>query len=111
MSLPITAWVSIAHRVSGAFLIAGTALLLWLLDCSLSSPEGFRAAGEMLDGTLARLLLWAVLSALAYHALAGVKHLIMDAGIGETMEGGTRGARIVIGATVVAVVLIGALIW
>lgn len=111
MSLPVTAWVSIAHRVSGAFLIAGAAVLLWLLDRSLSSPEGFVAVRELLGGGAARLVLWVVLSALAYHALAGVKHLVMDAGIGETMEGGTRGAWIVIGATVVAVLLIGVWIW
>lgn len=111
MRLPITAWVSIAHRLSGAFLLAGVALLLWLLDQSLSSAEGFAAAGEMLGGPLPSLALWAVLSALAYHSLAGVKHLIMDAGYGESMEGGVRGAQLVLAGTAIAAILLGVWIW
>ena len=43
-------------------------------------------------------LLWAIASVLTYHALAGIKHLIMDAGVGETMRGGVIGARIVFAA-------------
>lgn len=111
MRWPITAMVSIAHRMSGLFLIAGVGLLICWLEQSLSSPEGFAEAGELLSGGLAKLVLWVVVSALAYHTFAGVKHLIMDMGCGETMEGGVLGARIVIGATVLAVVLAGLWIW
>ena len=32
--------------------------------------------------------MWGIASALTYHALAGVKHLVMDTGVGETMRGG-----------------------
>ncbi len=48
---------------------------------------------------------------LAYHIIAGVRHLLMDAGIGESLEGGRMGsyAAIVLGA-VVAVIL-GVWIW
>ena len=111
MSWPVTAIVSIAHRLSGLFLIVGMALLIWLLDLSLSSPEGFAEAGAILDGGLAKFALWAVASALAYHSFAGIKHLIMDMGIGETMEGGVLGARLVMAATVLAILLLGAWIW
>ncbi len=36
------------HRASGALLIAGVAVLLWLLDQSLASPEGFEQARQAL---------------------------------------------------------------
>ena len=111
MQLPITAWVSIAHRVSGAALIFGVGLLLWMLDVSLASKEGFDCVREMLDGVLAKIVLWLVLVALAYHTFAGIKHLVMDAGIGETMAGGVLGAKIVIVATAVSAVLLGGWIW
>jgi succinate dehydrogenase / fumarate reductase cytochrome b subunit len=111
MRLPITAWVSIAHRASGAFLIVGVGLLLWMLDVSLASAEGFACIQGWLSGTLAKLVVWLVLSALAYHTFAGIKHLVMDVGIGETMAGGILGARIVIVVTLVSVVLLGAWIW
>jgi succinate dehydrogenase / fumarate reductase cytochrome b subunit len=111
MRLPITAWVSITHRVTGVALFVGMAVLLWLLDASLASPEGFAAAEEALDGVLAKLILWGVLAALIYHSLAGVKHIVMDFGIGETMEGGVTGARIVIALSVVLILIAGVWIW
>ena len=111
MRLPVTAWVSIAHRASGVFLFAGMAVLIWALDASLASPESFDSLQECLSSPLAKLVIWAVVAGLIYHALAGVKHLIADLGIGETMEGGILGARIVIALSVVLILLAGVWIW
>ncbi|MCB1696649.1 MAG: succinate dehydrogenase, cytochrome b556 subunit [Halioglobus sp.] len=111
MRLPITAWTSIAHRASGVFLFAGMAVLLWVLDASLASPESFAELQDCLASPLPRLVLWAVVAGLIYHSVAGIKHLVMDAGIGESMEGGTRGARIVIGVSAVLILLAGVWIW
>jgi succinate dehydrogenase / fumarate reductase, cytochrome b subunit len=111
MRLPITAWASITHRATGVFIFVGMALLIWGLDASLSGPEGFDAVRECLASPLAKLALWAVLAGLIYHSVAGVKHLIMDMGIGETMEGGTLGARLVFAVSAVLIVLAGVWIW
>ena len=109
--MPITAWASITHRATGVFLFAGIALLLWALDESLSSAEGFASMQESLDNPLLKLVMWAVMSGLIYHSLAGIKHLIMDMGIGETMEGGILGVRIVVGLSAVLILLAGIWIW
>lgn len=111
MRLPITAWVSIAHRASGVFLFAGMAVLIWALDASLAGPESFASLQECLSSPLMKLVLWAVVAGLIYHSLAGVKHLIADFGIGETMEGGVLGARVVIASSVVLILLAGVWIW
>ncbi|MGB1142287.1 MAG: succinate dehydrogenase, cytochrome b556 subunit [Halioglobus sp.] len=111
MRLPITAWASISHRASGVFLFVGMAVLLWAFDASLSSPEGFASVGEALSSPLAKLVIWAIVAGLIYHSLAGIKHLVMDFGIGETMEGGEMGAKIVIGLSVVLTLAAGAWIW
>jgi len=111
MRLPITAWASIAHRASGVFLFAGMAVLIWALDASLASQDSFVELQSCLASPLAKLVIWAVVAGLIYHSLAGIKHLIMDLGIGETMEGGTRGARIVIGLSAVLILLAGVWIW
>ncbi len=55
--------------------------------------------------------MWGIASALTYHALAGVKHLVMDAGIGETMRGGVLGARLVFVAALIAAISWGVAIW
>ena len=111
MRLPITAWASITHRATGVFLFGGIAVLLWALEASLASPESFASLQESLANPLFKLVLWAVVSGLIYHTLAGVKHLIMDFGYGETMEGGVLGARIVIALSVVLILLAGVWIW
>lgn len=111
MRLPITAWASITHRATGVFLFAGMAVLLWALDESLASPESFASLQECLTSPFVKLVIWAVVSGLIYHSLAGIKHLIMDMGIGETMEGGIRGVRIVVALSVVLILLAGIWIW
>ena len=111
MRLPITAWASIVHRASGVFIFAGMAVLLWMLDDSLSSPDGFANVVEYLTNPFMKLILWSILAGLIYHTVAGIKHLIMDFGIGETMEGGILGARIVIAVSAVLMLLAGVWIW
>ena len=111
MRLPITAWASITHRASGVFLFAAVGVLIWMLDASLRGPDSFEALTGILTSPLAKLVIWAVLAGLIYHSLAGIKHLIMDFGVGETMEGGVRGARIVIALSVVFTLLAGVWIW
>jgi len=111
ISFPITAIASILHRASGVFIFAAAGVLLWVLDVSLSSPEGYAALADCLAGPLAKLAMWVIAVGFIYHACAGVKHLIMDMGIGETMEGGVLGARLVFVATAVLSVLMGVWIW
>ena len=58
-----------------------------------------------------KLVIWALMSGLNYHSLAGVKHLVMDFGIGETMAGGILGVRIVVALSAVLILLAGIWIW
>ncbi|WP_177418405.1 succinate dehydrogenase, cytochrome b556 subunit [Pseudomonas sp. LS-2] len=111
IKLPVTAYTSILHRISGVILFVGIAIMLYALDKSLSSEEGFAAVKAGLTSPLAKLVIWGLLSALLYHLVAGIRHLIMDAGIGETLEGGKLGSKIVIAVSVVVIVLAGVWIW
>ena len=46
-----------------------------------------------------------------YHTVAGIKHLVADFGVGETMEGGVLGARIVFVVSAILIALGGLWIW
>jgi len=105
VKLPVTAFVSILHRVSGVVLLAGVIVLLWMLDASLASQESFDQLKECLMNPLTQFIVWGVVAALAYHMVMGLRHLIMDMGIGESLEGGVLGAKI---AIFLAVLLIAA---
>lgn len=109
--LPITAYASILHRISGVIMVVASFMLLWALEQSLASPEGFASLGKLLSHPLAKFVVWGIVTALIYHSLAGVKHLIMDFGVGETMEGGILGARLVFVLTAVSAVLVGVALW
>lgn len=75
-AFPITAIVSILHRLSGIFLFLAIPIFLSMLQSTLY----YLQAPYSLCG---RLIIWLVLSALVYHLCAGVRHLCMDVGWGE----------------------------
>lgn len=108
---PLPAITSILHRVSGVIVFVGVAFLLYGLQLSLSGEEGFNAVRAIMQGFLAKLIVWGLLAALLYHLVAGIKHLIMDLGIGETLEGGRMGAKIVLAVSVVLILLAGVWVW
>lgn len=111
IKLPITAYASILHRISGVFLFVAIGVMIYALDLSLSSAEGFASIAVMLDSLPAKMVVWAVLAGLIYHSVAGVKHLIMDMGYGETYEGGVLGSRITFLVSAVMIALAGLWIW
>ena len=111
IKLPITAITSILHRISGIILFVGVAIMLYALAKSLGSEEGFNDVKAYLTSPLVKLVIWALLSALLYHLVAGLRHLLMDSGVGETLEGGKLGSKIVIAISVVLIVLAGVWIW
>ncbi len=111
IKLPLAAITSITHRISGVIMFVGIGILLWMLELSLSGEAGFNRLQKLLTSPLATFVVWGVLSALAYHLIAGVKHLLMDAGIGETKEGAPRGATIVIVVSLLTILALGVWLW
>jgi succinate dehydrogenase / fumarate reductase cytochrome b subunit len=110
-SFPLPALASITHRITGVVLFVGIAFGLWALDLSLRSAEGFAEAARLVGSPLGGFVAWGLLTALAYHFVAGVKHLFMDWGVGETLEGARLGSQITIAATLVLSVLAGVWVW
>jgi succinate dehydrogenase / fumarate reductase cytochrome b subunit len=111
IDLPLPSIVSITHRITGVLLVAGAVILLWMLDESLASEEGFNAVATLADSVFCKLIVWAVVAALIFHTLAGIKHLIMDLGYGETLEGGMVGAKLVFIVAAILIVMMGAYLW
>lgn len=109
---PIPAIASILHRVSGVITFIAVAILLWLLGLSLSSPEGFAQAADIMSGFFAKFILWCILTALAYHICGGIRHMLMDFGfVDETLAAGISSAKISMVLTVILAVLAGVLVW
>lgn len=108
---PFAAIASITHRITGVLLFVAIAYLLWLLSLALESPAGFAEASDALATPLPRLILLAVLAALAYHIFAGIKHLVMDFHFWDSLEAGRRSSVAVFVLTGITIVLAGAWLW
>ena len=111
IELPVTAYASITHRVTGVLMFFSSFLMLWALDASLQSEASFDGLAKVMSSAPAKGIAWVIATVLTYHALAGIKHLVMDAGVGETLRGGVIGARVVFLLAGLSAVVWGALIW
>ena len=112
IKFPVPAIASIIHRITGMGLFFALPILLWMLDRSLASPETFADLKDLLSSQWwAFVVVWGVVAMLTYHLVAGIKHLLMDLGIGETLEGGRKGAFIVLAASAVLILLAGVWLW
>ena len=114
IKLPITSYVSILHRVSGVVLFFAVALLLCVFDASLESEQSFESLKDSFSSPVAQFVIWAALAALAYHFVAGIRHLIMDFGIGEdSFESGRNSAWVVVAVAIILIASISGwlLLW
>lgn len=78
-----------------------------LFHRALSGPEGFAATAALLDSWLAWPILVLLLWSLLHHWLAGIRHLVLDAGVGLERRVARHTARVaVIMAPALVVVLV-----
>ena len=111
MAMPVTAAASILHRITGIVLFAGVFFLCYLLDRAAAGPAGFEQAVAILAAPLGKLALWVVLTSLAYHVAAGIRHLLLDFHIGDSLRGGRAGAWISLAGALVAGVVLAVWLW
>ena len=86
LHFPITAIISILHRISGLFVFLMVPALLWVWQQSLSSESGFQKWQQCFEHPAMKTGVTLFLLALAYHLLAGLRHLMMDCGWAETKK-------------------------
>ena len=106
---PLAALASITHRIAGVILFVGIAFGLYALDLSLSSAAGFDVLKGLMNSPFGMFVTWGLLSALAYHFVAGIKHLLLDMEIADTIEGSKFAARVTFLVSAVLIFLAG--IW
>ena len=101
----ITSISSILTRITGNALIVASLLIVWWLLAAATSEEYFRVADAVLTSWFGDLVLVLSLWAVWYHYLAGLRHLLWDAGKGlELQTAERRGWVCVIGSVVLTVI-------
>lgn len=85
IALPIGAVASFLHRVSGVLLLLALPPAVLWFERTLASAPAFEAGRAAFASWPARLLFALLAWALAHHVLAGIRHLLMDAGVGTKL--------------------------
>jgi succinate dehydrogenase / fumarate reductase, cytochrome b subunit len=111
--LPVPGWVSILHRISGAALFFPfAAWLLYLLDTSLASEQGFaRVKEHYLQQPIAKLALVVFIWAYAHHFCAGIRYLLLDVNKGIELAPARRSAGAVIVVSLVLTLFFAWRLW
>jgi succinate dehydrogenase / fumarate reductase cytochrome b subunit len=97
--LPLAGVVSILHRVSGGLMFVLLPFVIWMFDTSLTSEisyERFTAAFAVgigfVPGWGVKIVALALIWAYLHHAVAGLRHLWMDATHSVTKQQGHSSA-------------------
>lgn len=108
---PLAAIVSITHRITGVILFAGVAFALYAFDLAVASEQGFVAAKALVAHPLGMFVLLGLIATLTFHIVAGLKHLLMDFHVGDTVEAAFYGSIAVIVLTIVITGAVGVTLW
>ena len=84
--LPLTALLSITHRITGVILAFGSLVLIWILAAAANSAAYYEAMVPHLQSWYGQLFLIAFVFALYLHFCNGLRHLFWDAGYGFELE-------------------------
>ena len=89
---PVGAVASIGHRISGILLVSALPFAVFLLERSLAGDDAFSSLAQKIQSPVGRLALAVVAWASAQHLFAGIRHLLMDVGIGSSLSAGRASA-------------------
>ena len=89
----------------------GVIYVFYLADLALEDAAGFDEAARIVATPLGKPGAWIVLAALAFHFLAGIRHLLLDFHVGDSLRGGQVGGWITFVLTLAAAIVAGAWLW
>jgi succinate dehydrogenase / fumarate reductase cytochrome b subunit len=111
ISFPPSAISSILHRVTGVALFFALMFVIGAWAVSLSSEQGFMSVQEAMGGIIGKVVAIGTLSALSYHILGGLRHMVMDMGHWEELQSGNNSAKAIIVLWVILTVVAGVAVW
>lgn len=111
IKLPLSGYVSILHRASGAVLFLALPLLLLILDQSLRSIETYTNLTDVLANPLLKMVLFGLMWAFLHHFCAGLRYLAIDLHLLPTLAAARASSKWVLAVSLTLTVLLGAKLW
>ena len=108
---PLTAIVSILHRISGVLVFLFIPAILFVFQKSLASQESFVDTKKMFGQLSIKIIIFITLAALVYHIIAGLRHIVMDLGFADSKKAGKIGSIFVLLFSTLIISLLGIRLW
>jgi succinate dehydrogenase / fumarate reductase cytochrome b subunit len=100
--------VSILHRITGMGLsIVGLAVLTWWLLAIAGGSDAYSSFAGAATHWLGKVVLIGLTWAFFQHLFSGIRHLLMDTGMGYELKANKAGAN----ATIVGSIIATAVVW
>ncbi|ASJ72378.1 succinate dehydrogenase, cytochrome b556 subunit [Granulosicoccus antarcticus] len=84
--LPLTAYLSVAHRAAGIINSVAIALLVLLIASAAGTPENYEFMSGIANSWFGKLAMFGFTLSLYYHMANGIRHLFWDVGHGFELE-------------------------
>ena len=92
IALPLPGVSSILHRLSAVAIFVLSLPMMGLLVFSLSSEANYEIILLLFENILFKSLFTLFVTAIFYHFISGLRHLVMDFGYWETLKAGRMSA-------------------
>lgn len=106
----LTSITSILTRITGNALLIAALLVVWWFIAAATGPDAFAVADGVITSWFGKLVMLGSIWALWYHSLAGIRHLIWDAGHMLEIEKAEKlGWAVVIGSVLLTLITVAIL--
>jgi len=105
--LPVGGILSILHRATGAFMVLLLPIALYILQRSLQASAAYAKIAAQVATPVGRLVVLVIVWVFAQHFFSGVRHLLLDIGIGDDKTTARRNAWLAFAASLAIVALTG----
>ncbi len=107
--LPLTAKMSISHRITGLLLSVGLVTTVLFISALAGGQSSWETAHNILASGFGQLVLFGFSLILNYHLCYGLRHLFWDVGYGIDLEAANRTNKLVLLAAVIMTLLVWSL--
>ena len=92
IALPMPGISSILHRISAVAIFVLSLPMMGILVFSLSSEANYKITISLFENIIFKSLFFLFITAIFYHFVSGLRHIVMDFGYWETLRAGRMSA-------------------
>ncbi|MCK5725822.1 MAG: succinate dehydrogenase, cytochrome b556 subunit [Thiotrichaceae bacterium] len=109
--LPLNAWFSIFHRLSGIALFIGFFLITILLVIASHGEGAWQMVQPIISHSMSQCIVFLFTFILYFHLCNGIRHLFWDIGKGLDLASASRSAKIALTVAILLNLLTWLFVW